>query len=71
MNATLSRPLSAGVSMCRSSLENVAYEFVFTSSALLSKTCSSDLDGLPDGRKVTVQLLYSAFLSSFHLVFFF
>ena len=47
-----------GVSMCRSSYENVVYEFVFCLLAVSSMSCSSFMDRLRDRKQVAVQLQF-------------
>ena len=44
--------------MCRNPKENVTYEFVLASPALLCMSCSSYLNGLWDRRQVAIQLLF-------------
>ena len=42
--------VNTGVSMCRSPLKNIVYDFVLTSAVLPNMSCLSYLDGLWDGR---------------------
>ena len=51
-----------GMFMCVGSSENVADEFVFISLVMLHMSCSSNLDGLWDGRQETVRLLFCGVL---------
>ena len=53
---------STVVSICRSPWENVAYEFIFTSSAVSCMSCSSYLDSSWDGRLKTIEFLYYGML---------
>ena len=48
---------NTGVSMFGSTHENIAYVFVTTIQTVSSISCSSNLDGLCDGRQVTIHLL--------------
>ena len=58
MYATFCWPGNTGVSMRRSPLENIVYDFVLTSSAVPSISCLPDLDGLWYGRQVVIQFLF-------------
>ena len=58
MNVSFCWSANTGVPMCRISLENITYEFIFTSPAVLSMSCSSCFDGLSDGNQVAIQLLF-------------
>ena len=57
-SVNLWRSANTCTSVCRSSSDNFAYEFIFASPAVLCMSCLSHLNGLWDRRQVSVQQLF-------------